>query len=222
MFENWKQKRKERREAKEKVCQERDEVSFCLQDVEFMDYYLPMNLSACGNELSLYERGEKDFHEEVCVIFREIAEELTEGYHVLQWIRWSSIHPMPAIKKYKAGGESVFDEHYIVKCTENGADPVLMEMQMGQGNEWQFTEQECYCYRTSLPTFDNVEDATDYTEEMFCDLYIMIDLEHAAMMVKAKYAEDMKKVEACMRRVCGKYEKGIHDYIGYDWTQKST
>ena len=77
MFEKWKikrdarRKRKEdQREIKEWLWQHYHYVSFCLQDVEFMDYYLPMNLSACGNELSLYEATEKSFHEEVCAVFR--------------------------------------------------------------------------------------------------------------------------------------------------------
>ena len=220
------EKLEERRKAKEAIYREEHpewyEVSFCLQDVEFMGYYLPMNLSACGNELSLYEADEKSFNEEVCMIFREIAEELTEGYHVLQWIRWSSVQPMPAIKKYKAGEGAIFDEHFIVKCTENGTDPLLMELQMGEGNEWQFTEQECYCYLEKLLDFAAVEDATEYIEKVPCDLYIMLDLEHAAMMVKTRKTEDLKIVEICMRKICEKYEKKIYDYIGHDWTQKST
>jgi hypothetical protein len=35
------------------------------------------------------------------------------------------------------------------------------------------------------------------------------------MMVKTRKAEDLKTVENCMRSVCEKYEKEIHDYIGY-------
>ena len=226
MFEQWKEKRQKKREERrqrkelQKEIREWDAqhyhyVSFCLQDVEFMGYYLPMNLSTCGNELSLYEATEKSFHEEVMIVFREIAEELTKGYYVLQWVRWSNVQPMPAIKKYKAGEGAVFDEHFIVKCTENGSDPVLMEMQMGEGNEWDFIEQECYCYNEKLSVIDTVEDATEYMEEVPCDLYIMIDLMHAAMMVKTRKAEDLKTVESCMRRVCEKYEKEIHDYIGH-------
>ena len=38
---------------------------------------------------------------------------------------------------------------------------------------------------------------------------------HSAMMVKTRKAEDLKTVESCMRRVCEKYEKEIHDYIGH-------
>ena len=225
MFEQWKEKRKKRREERRERKERRREiiewnmkyshyVSFCLQDDEFMGYYLPMNLSSCGNELSLYEATEKSFHEEVLTVFREITKELTQGYSVMQWLRWSNVEPMPAIKKYKAGEGAIFDERYIVKCTENGADTVLLEMQMGKENAWDFIEQECYCYKVALPTFDVVEDATEYIEEVPCDRYIMLDLMHAAMMVKTRNAEDLKIVEACMRRVCAKYEKEIHDYIG--------
>lgn len=232
MFEKWKEKRqKKREERKERKERQREVrewdslhshyVSFCLQDVEFMGYYLPMNLSVCENELSLYEATEKSFHEEVCMIFREITEGLTQRYHVLQWLRWSNVEPMPAIKKYKAGEGAIFDERFIVKCSENGADTTLLEMQMGEENRWDFIEQECYCYRDRIKPFTAVEDATEYIEEVPCDLYIMLDLMHAAMMVKTRKAEDLKTVEECMRRVCAKYGKEIHDYIG-TWTQKST
>lgn len=232
MFEQWKQKRQKKREERKQRKERQREirewnaqhyhyVSFCLQDVEFMDYAIPFHLTACGNELSLYEATEKSFHEEVCTVFQEIAEELTQGYHVLQWVRWFGQEPMPAIKKYRAGEGALFAERYIVKCTENGADQDLLELQLAKGNEWTFIEQECYCYREKLSSFAAVEDVMEYIEEMFCDLYIMLDLEHAAMMVKTKDAEDLKKVEECMRRVCAKHEKEVHDYIG-TWTQKST
>lgn len=226
MFAQWKQKRQKKkeerkqrkelqREIREWDAQHYHYVSFCLQDVEFMDYDIPFHLTACGNELSLYEATEKSFHEEVCTVFREITEELTAGYHVLQWVRWFGQEPMPAIKKYRAGEGALFAERYIVKCTENGADQDLLELQLGEGNEWTFIEQECYCYQEGLPAFGMVEDATEYAEEVPCDLYIMLDLEHAAMMVKTRKAEDLKTVETCMRRVCAKYEKEIHDYIGH-------
>ena len=225
MFEQWKERRQKKREERRERKERRREiiewnmkhshyVSFCLQDDEFMGYYLPMNLSTCGNELSLYEATEKSFHEEVITVFREITEELTQEYHVLQWLRWSNVEPMPAIKKYKAGEGAIFDKDYIIKSTENGADKILLDMQMGKENVWDFIEQECYCYKEVLPTFDAVEDATEYIEEVPCDLYIMLDLMHAAMMVKTRNAEDLKIVETCMRRVCAKYEKEIHDYIG--------
>ena len=226
MFAQWKEKRQkkqeERRTRKELQREIREwnakhyhTVSFCLQDVEFMGYYLPMNLSICENELSLYEATEKSFHEEVIAVFREITEELTEKYHVLQWLRWSNVEPMSAIKKYKAGEKAIFDKDYIVKCTENGVDKTLLDMQMGKGNEWDFIEQEFYCYKDRLPVFDAVGDVTEYIENFHCDLYIMLDLMHAAMMVKTRKAEDLKTVENCMRRVCEKYEKEIHDYIGH-------
>ena len=226
MFAQWKEKRQKKREERKQRKERQREVrewnmkhyhyvSFCLQDVEFMGYYLPMNLSACGNELSLYESTEKSFHDEVIAVFREITEELTIQYHVLQWLRWSNVEPMPAIKKYKAGEGAIYDKDYIVKCTENGVDKTLLEMQMGEESRWEFIEQECYCYKSILPVFDAVEDATEYIEEVPCDLYIMLDLMHAAMMVKTRKAEDLKTVETCMRRVCEKYEKEIHDYIGH-------
>ena len=225
MFEQWREKRQRKREERRQRKERRREiiewnmkyshyVSFCLQDEEFMGYYLPMNLDACGNELSLYEATEKSFHEEVITVFREITEELTAEYHVLQWLRWSNVEPMPAMKKYKAGEGAIFNERFLVKCTENGADAILLDMQMGNENAWDFIEQECYCYKEPLPAFDAVENATEYIEEVPCDLYIMLDLMHAAMMVKTREAEDLKTVETCMRRVCEKYEKEIHDYIG--------
>jgi len=226
--EAWKRKREERKkrkadwkEIKEWDMKHYHYVSFCLQDVEFMDYDIPFNLTACGNELSLYESTEKSFHEEVCTVFREIAEELTQGYHVLQWVRWFGQESMTAKKKYMAGKGALFTGRYIMKCTENGADADLLELQLGKGNEWTFIEQECFCYKEGLPIFTAVEDGTDYIEEVPCDLYIMLDLEHSAMMVKTREAEDLKTVENCMRNICAKYEKEIHDYIGY-LTQKST
>lgn len=211
MEEHWKAKEAEAREK----YPDRFRVSFCLQDVEFMDYAIPFNLTTCGNELSLYEADEKSFNEEVCTIFREITEELTQGYHVLQWLYWSGSKPMPAIKKYKAGEEALFDERFIMKCSENGTDDVLMELQMGKGNEWNFIEQECYCYLEMPKPFETIADAGDYIHEVPCDLYIMLDLMHAAMMVKTRREEDLKTVETCMRKVCAKYEKEIHDYIGH-------
>lgn len=225
MFEQWKQKqqkkKEERRQRKERQKEVREwdakychYASFCLRDVEFMDYFIPDNLIACENTMSLYEATEKSFHEEVCVVFREIAEELTQGYHVLQWVRWSWMEVLPAKKKYQAGEGALFAERYIMKCTENGADADLLELQLGKGNEWTFIEQECYCYKEMVPVFDAVEDGTEYIEEKQCDLYIMLDLEHSSMMVKTRRAEDLKIVETCMRRVCAKYEKEIHDFIG--------
>ena len=222
MFEKWKIKREARRKRKEDQREIREwlrqhyhYVSFCLQDVEFMDYAIPFNLTVCGNELSLYEATGKSFHEEVCIVFREITEELTEGFRVLQWVRWSWMEFLPAKKKYQAGEGALFAERYILKCTENSADKDLLELQLAKGNEWTFIEQECYCYRDALPSFIAVEDAMEYVEEVPCDLYIMLDLEHAAMMVKTRKEEDLKIVEECMRRVCAKYEKEIHDYIGH-------
>ncbi len=220
MGESLERRYKEKEKKARKKHPEWFEVSFCLQDVEFMDYALPFNLTACGNELSLHEATEKSFHKEVCAIFREITEELTQGYYVLQWLPWSNAEPMPAIKKYRAGEGAIFGERFIVKCSENGVDEVLLEMQMGEENAWDFIEQECYCYKEALPAFDIVGDVTEYIEEVPCDLYIMIDLMHGAMMVKTRKAEDLKKVENCMRRFCAKYEKKIYDYIGH-LTQKA-
>ena len=208
-------RRKEKEEKARKEHPEWFEVSFCLQDVEFMDYDIPFNLTACGNELSLYERDEKTFHGEVGVIFREIVEELTKDYSVMQWLFWSSVEPMPAIKKEQAGEGAVADEHFILKCTEQNVDAVLMELQMGEGNEWQFTEQECYCYEQGLPQFETLADAREYLEEVPCALYIMIDQGHGALMVKTRKETDLKAVENCMRKVCEKYKKEIHDYIGH-------
>ena len=219
--EKLEKRRKEQEEKARKEHPEWFEVSFCLQDVEFMDYGLPFYLTACGNELSLYEADEKSFHEEVNTIFREITEELTEGYSVMQWLHWSGTNPMPAIKKYKAGEGALFAERFIVKCTESGADATLLDMQMAKENAWEFIEQECFGYKGSLRLPLDAEDAIEYIEEVPCDLYIMIDLMHGALMVKTRKAEDLKTVEACMRNVCGKYEKKIYDYIGH-LTQKST
>lgn len=182
-----------------------------------MDYGIPFNLTTCGNELSLYEATEKTFHEEVSVIFREIAEELTQDYAVMQWLFWSSVEPMPVVKKEQAGEGIIADEHFLMKCTKQSADAMLMELQLAEGNEWQFTEQECYCYEHGLPQFETLADAREYLEEVPCALYVMIDQGHGAMMVKTRKAEDLKTVEGCMRRVCAKYEKEIHDYIGH-WT----
>ena len=212
--ERLEKRRKEQEEKSRKEHPEWFEVSFCLQDVEFMDYGLPFNLTACGNELSLYEADEKSFHEEVNLIFREITEELTEGFCVLQWLHWSSAKPMPAIIKYRAGERAFFDEHIIIKCTESGADDVLLELQMAEEHAWEFIEQECYCYRDKIKSLATVEAATEYIEEVPCDLYIIMDLMHGALMVKTRKEEDLKIVENCMRRVCAKYEKKIYDYIG--------
>ena len=189
-------------------------VSFCLQDVEFMGYYLPMNLDICENTLSLYEATEKSYNDDVIRIFREIAEELTDGYAVLQWLHGSGVDSV--------SDEGVLkEERYVVKCSENGVDDDMMDWQMGKENHWNFIEQECFCYREMPKSFRRVEDATEYIEQMPCDLYIMLDLMHAAMMVKTRKAEDLKKVETCMRRICEKHEIEIHDYIGH-LTQKST
>lgn len=228
MFEWIREKREERQRRKAERQKEWEEkllnwkrVSFCLQDVEFMDYCLPFHLIACGNELSLYETDEKSYNEEVMQIFREITEELTQGYATMQWLRWSDPTPLPAIKKYHAGEGAIFDERFIVKCGENGVDDEMMNLQMGKDNHWDFIEQECYCYQKMWNPFQTIADAATYIEEVPCDLYIMIDLMHGAIMVKTRKEAELKKVEECMRRVCAKYEKFVYDYIG-TWTQKST
>ena len=221
MFERIKEKREERKKEKaerqkkweEKLMNSR-RVSFCLQDVEFMDYYIPDNLIACENTLSLYETDEKSYNDEVMQIFREITEELSRGYTVIHWLRWSDPTPLPAIKKYQAGEGAVYDDRFIVKCGENGVDDEIMNLQMGEENHWNFIEQECYCYSGRMPVFGVVEEATAYIEEIPCDLYIMIDLMHGALMVKTRKKEDLEKVEECMRRICDKHEKFVYDYIG--------
>ena len=226
MFAQWKEKRQKNREERKqrKECQREVQewnmkhyhyVSFCLQDEEFMGYYLPESLCDCENTLSLYEATEKSFHEEVCTVFREITEELTKGYSVMQWLPLSMLNSLNVNKTYWVGEEAQFGGDYVLKCTENGADQDFLELQLGKENEWAFIEQECFCYRENLPVFDAVENAAEYIEEVPCDLYIMLDLIHAAMMVKTRKAEDLKFVESCMRKVCEKYEKEIHDYIGH-------
>lgn len=225
MFEQWREKRQRKKEERKMQKEERQKeweekllnsrrVSFCLQDVEFMDYALPFHLTACGNELSLYETDEKSYNNEVIEIFREITEELTQGYAVVHWLRWSDPTPLPAVKKYHAGEGAVFDDRFIVKCSENSADEHMLELQMRNENHWNFIEQECYCYRKTPKPFQMIADAVEYTEKVPCDLYIMIDLMHGALMVKTRRAEDLKKAEECMRCVCAKYEKFVYDYIG--------
>ena len=226
MFAHWKEKRQKKREERKQRKERQREVrewnmkhyhcvSFCLQDEEFMGYYLPESLCDCENTLSLYEATEKSFHEEVCTVFREITEELTEGYCVMQWLHCSRMESLLSNKTYHVGEEALFEGNYILKCTENGADQDFLELQLGKGNEWAFIEQECFCYREKLTNFDEVKDGTEYIEEVPCDLYIMLDLLHSAMMVKTRKTEDLKTVEICMRSVCEKYEKEIHDYIGH-------
>ena len=221
MFERYKEKREERKQRKAERQKEWEEkllnsrrVSFCLQDVEFMDYALPFHLTACGNELSLYETDEKSYNDEVMQIFREITEELTQGYAAMQWLRWFDPTPLPAIKKYRAGEGAIFDDHFIAKCSENGVDDDMMNLQMGEGNHWNFIEQECYCYQKMPQPFQTIADAAEYIEEGPCDLYIMLDLMHGALMVKTRKTEELKRVEECMRRICDKYEKFVYDYIG--------
>ena len=225
MFAQWKEKRQKKREERRQRKAERQKeweekllnsrrVSFCLQDVEFMDYALPFHLTACGNELSLYETDEKSYNDEVIGIFREIAEEVAQGYAVMHWLRWSDPTPLPAIKKYQAGEGAVFDDHFIVKCSENGLDAYMMDLQMRKENHWNFIEQECYGFREMQNPFQTIADAAEYIEKVPCDLYIMIDLMHGALMVKTRKKEDLEKVEECMRRICDKHEKFVYDYIG--------